>query len=190
MPSINTSEASGLPNIGISKCLKPLSFFKTVRKNITVSCVPTSVAKSIRKTIYLEKCLMMESLRDDDDDGISTNYDYSQENPSELDESLSEAPVSNNNTLTVLCILFVTLFERLAFYGVAANLVLYCEDVLKLSSPLSSIIALAFQGMNTVYVLSLVWNILWPAAIPLFKDTKRVAINAINVTRDTDNVNQ
>ena len=48
--------------------------------------------------------------------------------------------------LVVLCILFVELCERLTFYGIAANLVFYCKDVLKLASPLPSTIALAFQG--------------------------------------------
>ena len=56
------------------------------------------------------------------------------------------------STLVVLCILFVELCERLTFYGVAANLVFYCKDVLKLGSPLPSTISLAFQGI-TQYVL-------------------------------------
>ena len=50
--------------------------------------------------------------------------------------------------LVVLCILFVELCERLTFYGVAANLVFYCKDILKLTSPLPSTITLAFQGMR------------------------------------------
>ena len=45
-----------------------------------------------------------------------------------------------------LCILVTELCERLTFYGVAANLVPYCQDVLKLSSPMPSQIALAFSG--------------------------------------------
>ena len=49
--------------------------------------------------------------------------------------------------LVVLCILFVELCERLTFYGVAANLVFYCKDILKLTSPLPSTITLAFQGI-------------------------------------------
>ena len=48
--------------------------------------------------------------------------------------------------LVVLCILFVELCERLTFYGVTANLVFYCKDILKLASPLPSTITLAFQG--------------------------------------------
>ena len=48
--------------------------------------------------------------------------------------------------LVVLCILFVELCERLTFYGVTADLVFYCKDILKLASPLPSTITLAFQG--------------------------------------------
>ena len=61
-------------------------------------------------------------------------------------ESVPEVRLSRKKLLVVICILFVELCERLTYYGVAANLIFYCKDVLNLASPLPSTIALAFQG--------------------------------------------
>ena len=74
-----------------------------------------------------------------DDDELSLIHNGSKERQ-------KESASSKRSTLVVLCILFVELCERLTFYGVTANLVFYCKDVLKLASPLPSTIALAFQG--------------------------------------------
>ena len=45
-----------------------------------------------------------------------------------------------------LLILLTELCERLAFYGLTANLVLFCKDKLQLPSPWPSTIVLVFVG--------------------------------------------
>ncbi|XP_022099272.1 solute carrier family 15 member 4-like [Acanthaster planci] len=48
----------------------------------------------------------------------------------------------------VLCILFCELCERLTYYSVAGNLVLYCTNVLKFTSAEATTIALIFTGTS------------------------------------------
>ena len=63
-----------------------------------------------------------------------------------LADSHTEHIGRRTRILLVVCILFTELCERLTFYGIVANLVLYCRDCLKLEAPLPSSISLAFQG--------------------------------------------
>ncbi|XP_071829540.1 solute carrier family 15 member 4-like [Apostichopus japonicus] len=48
----------------------------------------------------------------------------------------------------VLCILFTELCERLTFYSISANLVLFCTSVLKVDSATALTISLAFTGTS------------------------------------------
>ena len=86
------------------------------------------------------------------EDELSLIHDDFKETEKDISRPhLPQKPVSKRKKyLVVLCILVVELCERLTFYGVAANLVFYCKDVLKLASPLPSTIALAFQGTISV----------------------------------------
>ena len=89
-----------------------------------------------------------------DDDSLSLFQDDNtgtqiEDTGSHLQEP-QEAASNRTRYLVVLCISVVELCERLTFYGVTANLVFYCEDVLELASPLPSTVALAFQGTMSV----------------------------------------
>lgn len=52
-----------------------------------------------------------------------------------------------------LCILLTELCERLTFYGLTANLVLFCKDMLGFRAPYPTTVNLLFQG--TVHSISL-----------------------------------
>ena len=73
-------------------------------------------------------------------------HESQRENSNCQHKSVPEAKLSRKRFLVVICILVVELCERLTYYGVVANLIFYCKDVLNLASPLPSTIALAFQG--------------------------------------------
>ena len=73
-------------------------------------------------------------------------HERQRENSDSQHKSLPEVKLSRKKFLVVICILVVELCERLTFYGVAANLIFYCKDVLNLASPLPSTISLVFQG--------------------------------------------
>lgn len=58
----------------------------------------------------------------------------------------TQATGYGKNRLVTLCILVTELCERLTFYGLTGNLVLFCKDELDLSAPWPSTIILIFMG--------------------------------------------
>ena len=93
----------------------------------------------------------LDTMASRQDDELSLIHDDLDGTQREHAGSRLQEPASRRTRyLVALCILFVELCERLTFYGVTANLVFYCKDVLKLASPLPSTIALAFQGKMSV----------------------------------------
>jgi len=85
-------------------------------------------------------------MADDDHQSIHDDQDETINSCSSTECDSAELRSKRTTYLVVVCILFAELCERLTFYGVVANLVLYCRDVLKLDSPLPSTIVLVFQG--------------------------------------------
>ena len=79
---------------------------------------------------------------------IQDDHKERQQADSIIEAGCQSSPVRSRTTsyFAVLCILFVELCERLTFYSLTANIVFYCQNVLKLARPLPSTINLAFQG--------------------------------------------
>ena len=70
-----------------------------------------------------------------------------------LDSNNIPSLFSSGRLHIVLCILFCELCERLTYYSIASNLVLYCTSVLQYSSATATTIALVFSG--TAYFVPL-----------------------------------
>ncbi|KAK3091507.1 hypothetical protein FSP39_020322 [Pinctada imbricata] len=62
--------------------------------------------------------------------------------------------LSGDKLLVVVCILLCEFCERLTYYSVVANIVLYCTSTLKLPSTDASTVSLVFSG--TVYLIPLI----------------------------------
>ncbi|XP_036360636.1 solute carrier family 15 member 2-like [Octopus sinensis] len=77
--------------------------------------------------------------------------------PLEKAESLAEEKENRSNKiilLSVICILIMELCERLTYYSITANLVLFAKNKLKYDNSISSYIVQIFSGMS--YVLPII----------------------------------
>jgi len=61
--------------------------------------------------------------------------------------------ITGDRLFTVICILATELCERLTYYSVVANQVLFCTNVLKIDSSGASMINYVFVGMYNMYVI-------------------------------------
>ena len=66
--------------------------------------------------------------------------------PSTAKTTPSKSLFTSNRFYGILCILFCELCERLTYYSISGNLVLFCTSVLDFPSDTAAVIALVFSG--------------------------------------------
>ena len=125
--------------------------------SVSLLCLCLSLSLSLSLSELLFNCFYFITKRfalqmpTSHQEGPSDKTSLMQDEPEErahagdLPRNRPPAP-RKRRTCLVVCILLVELIERLSFYGVAANLVFYMKNVLKLDSTISSSASLVFQG--------------------------------------------
>lgn len=64
----------------------------------------------------------------------------------EAEKKPASRPMSRQQLVVVGCILMCELCERLTYYSVTANVVLFCTNTLKLESTTAATVSLVFSG--------------------------------------------
>ncbi|CAL1546200.1 unnamed protein product [Lymnaea stagnalis] len=97
------------------------------------------------------------SVVDGVEDTLSTFSAISKSNKGDNDleqdgiEDKSESTISRHRTTVTLCILMTEMFERLAFYSVSANMVLYCTSKLGFSTVDATTTSLVFSALANLF---------------------------------------
>ncbi|XP_030828919.1 solute carrier family 15 member 4 [Strongylocentrotus purpuratus] len=85
--------------------------------------------------------------------GDSSNVQAaSSQNSSSESEALDSKPTTRDAVL-VLCIAFLNFVEKIIFYGILTNLVLFCTNDLGYSSANAAVFSLVFIGTNYVFTI-------------------------------------
>ncbi|RUS83662.1 hypothetical protein EGW08_008568 [Elysia chlorotica] len=85
---------------------------------------------------------------DNSDDG------YKEHDLSAINHASSTSILGPGRLFVVVCVLLVELCERMAYYSVSSNLVLFCTSLLDLTSTQATTVSLVFSG--TVYIIPII----------------------------------
>ncbi|KAL5017778.1 hypothetical protein ScPMuIL_003500 [Solemya velum] len=92
------------------------------------------------------------SLEKSNDEPTDDNYKLDQKG--ELEEKYADdgkIKISRRKLVTIVCILACELCERMTYYSVLANLILFCTSILSMNTEDATTVSLVFSG--TVYVI-------------------------------------